>query len=218
MRVLLVLLLASATSSGSITSTLLERAARENYSTQKKFIRERKNKAGNQSKRRNAPKCVEDDVDHGCDRRPNRRNRRLVLCSYRTRRSLTRPFIYIYICGVQVVWFLSESCLCAGRRNILKIWEKCSCHVILCRGRRTVGQGIINVLYQWYITREREREKEWDKTFLSSFIMQGSTRSCLRPCITSFSILGKHLPNHTVSNPKSLRFRLYLELFSNRFE
>ncbi len=97
MRVLLVLLLASATSSGSITSTLLERAARENYSTsQKKFIRERKNKAGNQSKRRNAPKCVEDDVDHGCDRRPNRRNRRLVLCSYRTRRSLTRPFIYIY--------------------------------------------------------------------------------------------------------------------------
>ena len=96
MRVLLVLLLASATSSGSITSTLLERAARENYSTQKKFIRERKNKAGNQSKRRNAPKCVEDDVDHDCDRRPNRRNRRLVLCSYRTRRSLTRPFIYIY--------------------------------------------------------------------------------------------------------------------------
>ena len=105
MRVLLVLLLASATSSGSITSTLLERAARENYSTQKKFIRERKNKAGNQSKRRNAPKCVEDDVDHDCDRRPNRRNRRLVLCSYRTRRSLTRPFIYIhiYIYGVQVV-------------------------------------------------------------------------------------------------------------------
>ena len=96
MRVLLVLLLASASaSSGSITSTLLERAARENYSTQKKFIRERKNKAGNQSKRRNAPKCVEDDVDHDCDRRPNRRNRRLVLCSYRTRRSLTRPFIYI---------------------------------------------------------------------------------------------------------------------------
>ena len=93
MRVLLVLLLASATRSGSITSTLLERAARENYSTsQKKFIRERKNKAGNQSKRRNAPKCVEDDVDHGCDRRPNRRNRRLVLCSYRTRRSSTRPF------------------------------------------------------------------------------------------------------------------------------
>tara|TARA_B100000530_G_scaffold273706_1_gene186444 strand:- start:71 stop:334 length:264 start_codon:yes stop_codon:yes gene_type:complete len=42
MRVLLVLLLASATSSGSITSTLLERAARENYSTQKNsFERER---------------------------------------------------------------------------------------------------------------------------------------------------------------------------------
>ena len=39
----------------------------------------------------------------------------------------------------------------------LKIWEKCSCHVILCRGRRTVGQGIINVLY---ITRERERERK----------------------------------------------------------
>ena len=106
MRVLLVLLLASATSSGSITSTLLERAARENYSTQKKFIRERKNKAGNQSKRRNAPKCVEDDVDHDCDRRPNRRNRRLVLCSYRTRRSLTRPFIYIYM-----EFKLSDFCL-----------------------------------------------------------------------------------------------------------
>ena len=110
MRVLLVLLLASATSSGSITSTLLERAARENYSTQKKFIRERKNKAGNQSKRRNAPKCVEDDVDHGCDRRPNRRNRRLVLCSYRTRRSLTRPFIYIYI-YIYVEFKLSDFCL-----------------------------------------------------------------------------------------------------------
>ena len=43
MRVLLVLLLASATSSGSITSTLLERAARENYSTSQKnsFERER---------------------------------------------------------------------------------------------------------------------------------------------------------------------------------
>ena len=141
-EVLLVLLLASATSSGSITSTLLERA-RQAYSTSQ-IIRGEKNKAENQSKGETHQKCVEDDVDR-LRSSSNRRNRRPGPVVTELVVVLTRPlYIYIY-----VEFKLSDFCLkVVSVPDMNMWWEKCSCHVILCRGRRTVSQGIINVLYQ----------------------------------------------------------------------